>query len=466
MRNTQQTTLFLDQNNDHWGDHVTLDPPPHIFRVLSRNVNTLSPADNFLEWQAAAQALHEYSISVACLQETNIQWSHPILHRIRQILSVLPTRKAKLAHSSSSEVTLGNYQPGGTCTIALGRWTPRARLSEQDSHGLGRWSHIEFEGRDGRRIVVVSAYRSCSQQTRLGSGMYHDQQYRLLLSAHNPRPDPRLQFIDDLIVQIRQWRHQHQAVLICMDANDDVTHINPQQSIGRLLSETDLVDLHHFKHPSVPRPSTYHCGRLTLDFCIGSPEFLHSLVAASILPYMLPIQLTGDHRALMLDFDSHILFGNATPPIYIAQQRGARSNNIPIVAKYGQLAGDRCDEAGINERITAIEQLEALTKRDHHILDDIDNDLTRILVNADAKCRKFQAYPWSPELHCAYLDHKFWTISLSEIRAKRSHAASLKIIKERLGPKFIPLVPPDTVSIRLRRAQHRIREIHREAQQH
>ncbi len=292
-----------------------MQPAEHILRVLSRNVNTINPSENFIEWQAAGQAFTEYSVSIACLQETNTQWSHPILHSIRQVMHKLPTKKAKIATSSSAEVIIGNYQPGGTCTIALGRWVSHARIAEQDPHGLGRWSYIEFEGCDGRRIVVVSAYRSCSQQTRLGSSTYHDQQYRLLLSETNPRPDPRLQFLDDLIEQIRLWRHQQKAVLVCMDSNDDVTRINPKKGIGRLLSETDLIDLHHFKYPHEPRPPTYARGRLTLDFCIGSPEFVNSLVEATILPFGLPTHLTGDHRALLLDFDSKVLFGNAAPPL-------------------------------------------------------------------------------------------------------------------------------------------------------
>jgi len=82
------------------------------------------------------------------------------------------------------------------------------------------------------------------------------------------------------------------------------------------------------------------------------------------------------------------------------------------------MAGNGCNEAGINKQITTIEQQAVLTECDHQLLDDINNDLTHILVSANAKCWKFQAYPWSPELHCTYLDHKFWLISLSEIQTK------------------------------------------------
>jgi len=88
-----------------------------------------------------------------------------------------------------------------------------------------------------------------------------------------------------------------------------------------------------------------------LDLCIGSLEFVNSLMTAAILPFGIPIHLTGDHRALILDFDSHILFGNAVPPLYIAQQQGVTSNMIPTVTKFSQMVGEGCNKAYTNDQI-------------------------------------------------------------------------------------------------------------------
>jgi len=127
-----------------------MQPTEHILRVLSHNVNTINSSENFIEWQAAGQAFTEYSVGIACLQETNTQWSRPILQSVCQVMNKLPTKMAEIATSSSTEVILGNYQPGGTCMIALGRWVSHACIAKQDPHGLGRWSYIEFEGCNGR----------------------------------------------------------------------------------------------------------------------------------------------------------------------------------------------------------------------------------------------------------------------------------------------------------------------------
>jgi len=101
--------------------------------------------------------------------------------------------------------------------------------------------------------------------------------------------------------------------LICLDANENVT--NPTtKGLGCLMAETDLIDLHYHRYPHRLCPSTYNRGSQTIDICMGSPEFVVAMTAATILPFGIPIHLTGDHRALVLDFNSSILFGHKPPP--------------------------------------------------------------------------------------------------------------------------------------------------------
>jgi len=44
-----QTILNTPTNNNHWGDKMILPKPQHTFRVLSRNVNTLSTQQNYIQ---------------------------------------------------------------------------------------------------------------------------------------------------------------------------------------------------------------------------------------------------------------------------------------------------------------------------------------------------------------------------------------------------------------------------------
>jgi len=157
-----------------------------------------------------------------------------------------------------------------------------------------------------------------------------------------------------------------------MDANDDVTKLNPKQGLGHLLAVTDLVNLHHYHYPYMQRPPTYNCRQLTLDFCLGSPEFVAALIKTAILPFGIPIHLPGDHRALIMDFDSRILFSKALTRPAIANRRGIYSNVIPTMTKFSKIVGEGCDHHRIQECIAKIEDKHILTAHDWEVLDQID----------------------------------------------------------------------------------------------
>jgi len=224
------------------------------------------------------------------------------------------------------------------------------------------------------------------------------------------------------------------------------------------------VDLHHLRHPTTPRPPTYNRGTQTIDTCLGSPEFASSLVAASILPFGIPALLTGDHRTLILDFDSHILFGNAPPPAKFTYLRGIYSNSILTVTKFSQMVGSACDAAQISERIATIESLSALAPADHTALDAIDTDLTRILVRADQQCRKFTESPWSPTLSKAYYEHWYWSLKLSKQRTKHSYRQAYDLLSHKLEPTAMQLQPNETISSHQCKARTHLRDIRRNAQ--
>jgi len=81
---------------------------------------------------------------------------------------------------------------------------------------------------------------------------YYDQQYRILLAAGYKLPDPQEQFITDLIVQVKLWRSKGTVVLLCMDINESILKISEKSGIGRLLTETNLIDLHQHRFPHQP----------------------------------------------------------------------------------------------------------------------------------------------------------------------------------------------------------------------
>jgi len=292
--------------------------------------------------------------------------------------------------------------------------------------------------------------------------MYHDQQIRILLSQGQSNQDPRTTFLDNLILQIWNWRTQKKAVLICLDANENVINPNLTQGIGRILTKMDLFDLHHHRHPQHPRLATYNQGNNTIDVCMGSPEFIASMTAAAILPFGIPVHLTGDHWALILDFDSRIVFGHKPPPSQYIYNQGV-SSNAATVTQFSKIVGTQCDLYDIHSCITAIEDVDHLTPADEVTLNTIDRDLTTILTKADQQCHQFQDYPWSLTLHQAYIEHHYWTFQLSEFKMERSYAASYERLQPLLKDVDLNITPPATISSKQQQARQKLREIHRTA---
>jgi len=105
---------------------------------------------------------------------------------------------------------------------------------------LGRWSYLEMVGQKGKRLIVASAYRVCPQQFDATTMTATAQQTRLLLQQGVCNPNPRQQFISDLIQQIRQWRMQNKEVLIGMDANENINGPTPKLHVF-LMRQTWLI---------------------------------------------------------------------------------------------------------------------------------------------------------------------------------------------------------------------------------
>ncbi len=195
---THQLTLSRDNANQEWGDCDQYYKPHDFFRIISKNVSTLNLQS--LDMMAIADELHQANASIFAAQETNTPWKPANLLSIKTQCHRVQ-RHHKMAVSSSQDGNEATYQPGGTLTLALGKWA-----SCVIGHGcdelLGRWSYLEMVGQGRMRLMVVSAYHPCPQQFDATTNTVTAQQTQLLLQQGVKNPNPRLQFTKDLIKQI------------------------------------------------------------------------------------------------------------------------------------------------------------------------------------------------------------------------------------------------------------------------
>ena len=175
-----QQWLRQTRHNHHWGDPMVQPKPRTTFRVLSRNVNTLSTQNNYLQWKAAAQAITTSKADTVSFQEPNVAWNKINKQWIQQILKQ-PTGNVLIATTVSTEIQTLSHQWGGALQAILGDWVSCTANIGQDSTGLGRWSFIELQGKSDKWYILLSGYRVCENQCiNLGSNNTYNQQYRLL----------------------------------------------------------------------------------------------------------------------------------------------------------------------------------------------------------------------------------------------------------------------------------------------
>jgi len=162
-------------------------------------------------------------------------------------------------------------------------------------------------------------------------------------------PNPKQQFITDLIKLIKTWIQAGKEILIGMDANEDIDNLH--SNITCLFMETGLIDLHNHRHPAKQKPATHQCGSAPIDIIAGTQLLADALCSAWIFPFELPALIKGNHCLLGVDFDTNILFGNkpTTPAPNLIH--GVNSNNEQHATKFCKNAIAQCNLHHLGERI-------------------------------------------------------------------------------------------------------------------
>jgi len=102
--------------------------------------------------------------------------------------------------------------------------------------------------------------------------------------------------------------------------------------------------------------------------------------------------------------------------------RGANSNAQTQVTLYSKKVTCKwgCQEIQEQELNELLVKKSTFTDDNHAALEQIDQDLATILVQTDQQCTKFHTTPWSPTLHEAYLEHKYWSLQVTSLKTKQN----------------------------------------------
>ncbi len=117
----------------------------------------------------------------------------------------------------------------------------------------------------------------------------------------------------------------------------------------------------------------------------------------------------------------------------------------------------------IPDRIAQLLNKPNFSPKDHQDLEQIDVDLTQILVQADKQCSKFKNVPWSPELHRMYIEHRYWTLQASSLKTGRDYDHLIAQLRIKLGITNTDKNHRHTIRSNLKCIQTKFRDIRQKA---
>jgi hypothetical protein len=254
-----QVLPILDDNltptrNVPWGpDTHSFLPDDGSFRIVWQNHNGFKRVNDSLpNWTATMDFLHGLHTSLFGFTEHNLQWDRVLLKEAKQ----LQRRFFDHGHLETFESALTfptSYKPGGTCIGINGKWTTRMTESGTDPSGHGRWSYVILSGR-ALDVMFVSAYWVCQKAgSKVGPLTSYAQQWTMSRLAGNRSPDPRNDFLTDLIQFVTDKKAGRQlAVSILLDANetlgsdaDGLQRLTNTLNLISMATDLDLMDRLH-----------------------------------------------------------------------------------------------------------------------------------------------------------------------------------------------------------------------------
>jgi hypothetical protein len=328
-------------------------------------------------------------------------------------------KTARTAFSSSRLPNEGDslYKPGGTLTTTTGKWTTRCVGKPlTDISGMGRWSGLTYLGKHGRRLAILTAYRSPRQQATGGFGFY-DQQHALLLASGIKKPNVRKQFVLDIVIFIKKLQEDGHDIILALDANEATSDQPDKYGIDFLLQSCKLTDLHTLSH--APPPATYKYGNnRRIDYILGSEAIAESVVHAGYLPFN-DNGISSKHRGLFIDFDHQQVLGQVDN---IVRQANRQLNSEDPITTDLYLAAFKkyADDHDICGRLDDLKLvIHSMTlHRVRECYNSIDRDMTRAMLHAEKTARKPSGrYVWSPELRKHGLLTRYWRLRLRQAAA-------------------------------------------------
>jgi hypothetical protein len=304
-RRLRQTRLIVPTDrvktpllaNDYCGDPLGSKAAGHM-RLLLHNPNKISAQNDFVDFQYICQRMVCHDVDIFGLSETEVDWKQGYpWNRCNQILRDF-WPNSRLIGSTSDIPSKAVVQCGDTCTVVTDKWTGCIESQGSDHRGLGRWSHVRLNGRNGRRVTIVTVCQVCNQSiSSAGATTANMQQWNLLRRLGDPDLNPRRSFCTDLEAFLTPLRAAGDELLVMGNLNE---HLGANASgMNAVVAKLGLVDTTSYHHGLDGEVSTYSQSNNRLDHILCTNALAPSIWRCGILPFNFVI--SSDHRGVFID---------------------------------------------------------------------------------------------------------------------------------------------------------------------
>ena len=297
--------------------------------------------------------------------------------------------KAKLiACNNRTDQECQTSQRGGTIIGIFNDHSHRVIDIGFDKRNLGRWCWTSLQGANDSRLLVVSVYRPCD--TRGATTIYSQQ--RRLLQQSGISICPRIQFWNDLRVELKEWTEQGFNIVIGGDFNQPVQEHAIKEFFQAFGMRESITSIH-----SSRAPGTHKRGSTPIDgiFCTAA-------LTIKSCGYT-PIQwgISTDHRLIWVDICAVSALGHNAPRFISPKARKLQVDNPTITYRYMYHRLQLMSKNKLFERTEALYVKVLNGDRDIKTiieLEKLDTLRTSNMLEAEQRCRKIKAgqVAWCP----------------------------------------------------------------------
>ena len=446
-------TTNESKEEDWWGDEMERKQEGTL-RIYHQNVNGMKydRLGGDMGWYA--HYMVDQQIDIMGISEHNVDNCSPkvittALEAIRRI-----SREIDMNMGGTKSKTETPYKPGGTLSLVQGNM--RGRVTDKGKDSMGRWVYERLRGKKGKSVFVITVYQACKSNPTANLTAAAQQLSALKQAGDNATP--REAFKRDLSKFIKQMMGPKDDAIVIGDFNEAID--DESGGIVRLMEDTGTVDLMTAVHDK-ELPTTFDRGTSCIDYALATPRIANAVKRAGYTPTAGGLQ--SDHRGLYIDIDINEALGGTLSQLPTQTNRSFNASSPAMVSKYLDEATRKLESRNVSARV---ERLVNMDRPDHEMAESIDRDITRMLLSAASKLKKYKPPPWIEELHHTRRQLRVWKGHLKALRKNKTPPKSLESLYNSIPEgKRLPTTTTECKQL-LRQARRRIDHIVANAARH